>query len=1029
MKKILALLLTLMLVVSVFTSCELPFGPTTDEPTPEQPPVNQASSTLEDAKTVLRDLYKNKLEITAVDFSVVTQVMVGEDKYEITWATNNDKITVGEPNDTTKTVTITVPKQAIEKIEYVLTATIKAADGKTLDVEFNVAVPKFEVNSHAEYMAAAKGDTVTVMGVVVAINSVTLGNKYNHVFLADTTVDGGYYCYKVTNDPAELGIEVGMIVAVTGTIEPYNGMQEIKDGQVEVLDTTIRSFNTLDITDKFAAGADLGAYVGLPVSIKGVTIGSQDLEKDTSQYLYFAIGEKQGYVRTYVTDFPTNLQANRDEVKATIDADHLAHFGYKADVEGILILYSGNPYLIPTSVTPFTNYQAVEKTPAEKVAAELGEIKFGTSYAADTVIDLLSTGKYYDDVTLTWATSDETNAAIADGKLNLIVPTKKTTVTITVTVTCGDVTETKEFTINLSKTITTLTDAAAIGAAQAHNTYTTEKYIIAGIIKEVYSAQYGNMYLVDEFGNVFTVYGTYSADGTTRYDAMESKPVAGDYVVIIGSLGQYNGTAQMKNGWIQSFTTPITIPAANELGNTFEKNQYTEDKKVITGEITEVQNTTYGNVVIKDAEGNSILVYGLYSANGVVRYDAMETKPVVGDTITVLGIIGKYSAPQMKNGWLIGYTAGTTEAPHEHTFVEGKCECGAEDPNYVAPEAPATGVVEAPVAGTAYKFGMVQGKLNDGKVYYLKGGMSGYYMATSSNEADAIDVYLEATEGGYYLYTIINGTKTYINMVVSGTHVNGAYEATASTVYTYDTTSKTITADVNGAPYWFGTRNDNTYTTVGPCATSYNGFYCQFYVCAAGETPAPHTHTFVEGKCECGETDPNYQPPTGGGEVTPGEEVIPSDLTFAGVANKASADDYMKNNFPTWKITGKLGKTYADYLGFGRDGDNTSAITSSAFSTTKGFTLTAILKGNGGGKTVTSTIIFTLVDANGNTIATGYAAGATEAAIQPADAKDTTYNITFTFVEGKGWADATNLVISFAKATGNIGLKSLTFVK
>jgi hypothetical protein len=70
-----------------------------------------------------------------------------------------------------------------------------------------------------------------------------------------------------------------------------------------------------------------------------------------------------------------------------------------------------------------------------------------------------------------------------------------------------------------------------------------------------------------------------------------------------------------------------------------------------------------------------------------------------------------------------------------------------------------------------------------------------------------------------------------------------------------------------------------------------------------------------------------------------------------------------------------------------------------------------------------------LVDADGNTVATGYAAGASTAAITPVDAKDTTYTISFTFVEGKTWADATNLVVKFAKSTGNIGLKSLDFVQ
>ena len=49
--------------------------------------------------------------------------------------------------------------------------------------------------------------------------------------------------------------------------------------------------------------------------------------------------------------------------------------------------------------------------------------------------------------------------------------------------------------------------------------------------------------------------------------------------------------------------------------------------------------------------------------------------------------------------------------------------------------------------------------------------------------------------------------------------------------------------------------------------------------------------------------------------------------------------------------------------------------------------------------------------------------------ITPVDAKDTTYNISFTFVDGKTWTDVSNLVVSFSKATGNIGLKSLNFVQ
>ncbi len=256
----------------------------------------------------------------------------------------------------------------------------------------------------------------------------------------------------------------------------------------------------------------------------------------------------------------------------------------------------------------------------------------------------------------------------------------------------------------------------------------------------------------------------------------------------------------------------LTIKQALDLGQTKISNQYTEGKYYITGTVKEIKNETYGNLVLTDGT-NDILIYGTYDATGANRFDAMANKPAVGDTITVYGIIGQYSGTsQMKNGWI--------------TSAGGS-----------APSAPT--VVDAPVAGTAYSFGMVQANVNN-TLYYLAGGMDGYYMATTTDAASALKVYLEETTGGYYLYCYVGDAKTYINMVVSGTHVNGAYEATASTVYTYNTESKTLIAVVNDADYWFGTRNDKTYTTVGPCAVSYAGFYCQFY------EADDHTHVYEE---------------------------------------------------------------------------------------------------------------------------------------------------------------------------------------
>ena len=281
-------------------------------------------------------------------------------------------------------------------------------------------------------------------------------------------------------------------------------------------------------------------------------------------------------------------------------------------------------------------------------------------------------------------------------------------------------------------------------------------------------------------------------------------------------------------------TNVLTIKEAIDMGSAMAHNTYTTEKYYVTGKITEVYNTQYGNMKITDDEGNILTIYGTYSADGSTRYDAMDVKPVAGDTVTIFGIVGQYNGtPQIKNGWITEHTpAGTTpEVPEQ-----------PEQPE--VPETPAYTVVTAPVAGTPYKFGMIQEKVSATDVYYLKGGMSGYYMATSKNVAEAIDVYLEvAPAGGYYMYTMVGNTKTYINMVVSadGLHVNGAYEATASTVYTFNAEKQTVIAVVNDTEYWFGTRNDKTYTTVGPCAVSYNGFYCKFYAAPAAEPEKPET--------------------------------------------------------------------------------------------------------------------------------------------------------------------------------------------
>ena len=220
---------------------------------------------------------------------------------------------------------------------------------------------------------------------------------------------------------------------------------------------------------------------------------------------------------------------------------------------------------------------------------------------------------------------------------------------------------------------------------------------------------------------------------------------------------------------------------------------------------------------------------------------------------------------------------GTVTERAPHSFVDGKCSvCEANQPE------------SSLVAGTAYKFGLTQHNLEN-KVYYLAGGMvNTYYLATTENVADAIDVYVEETDGGYYFYTLNGEEKLYINMVVNGDHVNGVYEAAASTVYAFNTEKGTLIATVDGVDYWFATYEE--HTTMGPNKVEYNGFYGMFYL-----NICEHTSTTLVGAMEATCTVEGYTGDTvcaACGEIlVPGEVIPVTEHTYVdGVCSSCGAE-------------------------------------------------------------------------------------------------------------------------------------------
>ncbi|MBQ7779645.1 MAG: hypothetical protein IJ404_04035 [Clostridia bacterium] len=126
-------------------------------------------------------------------------------------------------------------------------------------------------------------------------------------------------------------------------------------------------------------------------------------------------------------------------------------------------------------------------------------------------------------------------------------------------------------TVTLPAEGTTLDFATVDAIGKVQNGETVEKYYVEGEITEIYNDTYGNMYIKDENGTELCVYGSYSADGTQRYDAVAEADrwKVGDKVKVYGVLGAYNNKGQVENGWV----TVIPAGSSNQGGNTGSGNQ------------------------------------------------------------------------------------------------------------------------------------------------------------------------------------------------------------------------------------------------------------------------------------------------------------------------------------------------------------------------------------------------------------------------------------------------------------------------
>ena len=98
--------------------------------------------------------------------------------------------------------------------------------------------------------------------------------------------------------------------------------------------------------------------------------------------------------------------------------------------------------------------------------------------------------------------------------------------------------------------------------------------------------------------------------------------------------------------------------------------------------------------------------------------------------------------------------------------------------------------------------------------------MNGWYLDLSDDASKAVDVQMESVDGGYRLFFMQEGKKTYIDIVPrenDATKVNVILTETPSAVFTYDKALKTFTTNVVEKTWYLGTYG--TYTTISASET------------------------------------------------------------------------------------------------------------------------------------------------------------------------------------------------------------------
>lgn len=393
---------------------------------------------------------------------------------------------------------------------------IKCGD-ETQRINIIQGLAKIATASCAEVIAGPDSKTYQVTGVCTSISSTTYGNWY----LADAT--GSIYIYGTLDAKGaeknflSLGIEVGDEVTVQGPKTTYGTTVELVNVTVIKINKSLVKVDSIQNATLPVEGGECIAY--LTCKGQGVSV---DIPDDAMSWLSISSIQSAGNKAVVKFNAAANTGGDRGTTLTFSTTDGTKDYTAKANLS--------------------QKGAIVNATIAEFLAAPVGNVQYRLKGVITSITNATTGLLYLRDFsgeTYVYKVQDFASKGLKAGDIITIVGKRAA---------YNGSPQVSGAVLESVIPVTPATIAEVLTKPDDANTY----FMVTGVIKQIASADYGNLYLQDGDSQIY-VYGCYpgyGATGNDRKGLIAAKGLkVGDTLTVIAPKSSYKGVAQLLNSF------------------------------------------------------------------------------------------------------------------------------------------------------------------------------------------------------------------------------------------------------------------------------------------------------------------------------------------------------------------------------------------------------------------------------------------------------------------------------------------------